>query len=965
MRRSIGLFGMSMLLLSAVLLGSCGSSSTTLPETDTETTEQDTDKPAESETEEPVTPGYVYPEGEYDAFLPLFGNRSDFFAQGERSGDYIPEIDLASDGRYIQTRGAMEISSPRTFASVDRPYSQAMHVNTDAYVVNYEYAGDYRAAGYSIIGHSGSFNKNENFLVKTDLVQARADGSRDGLWDSLVLVKSLIDSNSRRYLAPDIKTGNWFIGFAEPEMFREGLYCKAFRNLWEEKYVEDFEDPHTEPRTAFMGARLSVWTHTNAIKMYRSYLNSKDPDFENFYIAPHSTLAYRKLGVFDGYVHMMGTGLVKTVTGQTWSNTMENAFRYEGHSVTDPFINGLLDYGTYLDAADYYGADLYALCDPMSDTSNGRNEAYWRQLCHHQLVASLMYPEINHWELIWTNRSFVNVSQSYRSEQLNIHNALLEISGAPYELTAGTPGITYLLGDSLTWQDTNKEWGLDPYDGFWGVSAPLLYDGILMRTKAMELITKPEDLKDVSVLIVSYDNQKPLYEELNAAIADWVKAGGSLLVLGGPDAYIGIPEAYWNEEGKGGSPVGNLLMHMGLNGITPKTLNEKSELNYSRDGQTFDASSMKTEHGPFTYCFEGTGFDSILTTASGKTVGLETPVGRGNLILVGLPTHDFGDSVTGGDLLRTLVEAALEYTDYEYRASDDFIVRRGNYTAVYALKDSVRLTGRYVNIFSDDLEILTDPVIAKGESALLRRIDGAGDAPEVCYAGGFLVEGSLKQTAAETSFEIYAAENALIPIRIQAPAELYPTSVRVTYGDTTVRAASAWDDASHSLLVSVYSTPTSHAAVRVEWGEAKDRVQDSAYTLAAEYTVNASGTDAPFIVKSTGKSTATNRYCDKDWEIVWKFDVSAYENLQLAVSLVNNYILEVSEDGEHWIEVANYSLVSSTRASGTNQTVITVSTASLGIGSDLYVRLRNTDPNQGWGGAVSKFEFYELRDREP
>ena len=958
-----GICTAALLLLAALLLGACGSS-VPAPETDTGKTDPETDPaPVESETEEPARTGYVYPDEEYDAYLDLFGNRSDFFAPGQYSGDYAVEIDGTSDGRYTQSRGAVEITSPRTFASVDRPYSPTMHVNTDAYVVNHEYASDYREAGYSIIGHSGSFNKNENFLVKTSLVQAHANGTRDGLWDSLVLVKSLIESNSRRYLAAQIKTGNWFIGFAEPEMFREGLYCDAFKGLWEEKYEENFEDPHTEPRTAFMGARLSVWTHTNAIKMYMSYLNARDPSFSNFYIAPHSTLAYRKLGVFDGYVHMLGTGLVHTVTGQTWSNTMENAFRYEGRSVTDPFINGLLDYGTYLDAADYYDVDFYALCDPMSDTANGKNEGYWRLMCHQQLVASLMYPEINRWELIWTNRSFVNVSQSYRSEQLNIHNALLEISGAPYELTAGTPGITYLLGDSLTWQDTNKTWGLDPYDGFWGVSAPLLYDGILMRTKAMELITKPEDLKDVSVLIVSYDNQKPLYEELNVAIAQWVKAGGSLLILGGPDAYCDIPEAYWNQDGKGGSPVGNLLMHLGLGSIGLQTLDEKSALNYVREGQSFDASPLQTDYGQFTYCFTGTGFQPILKTASGRTVGLETGVGRGNVILVGLPTYAFGDSAKAADLLRTLVQAALEYTDYDYVTSDSYVVTRGEYTAVYGLKDSVKLTGRYVNIFSDDLEIRVDPVVAKGEAALFRRIDAPGDAPALCYAGGFLVEGTLRQTADETSLEVYAAENALIPIRIQAPAQLYPTAVTATYGSLTVRAASAWDESTHSLLVSVYSTPTNHALVRVTWGGAGDRIGDSAFTLAASYTVNSAGTDAPFIVSNTGSANGSNRYCDKDGVIVWKFDVSSYENLQLAISVVNNYILEVSDDGENWIEVADYSKISSTRASGTNQSVVTVSTAALGIGSDLYVRLRNTNPNAGWGGAVSLFEFYELTDK--
>ena len=939
------------------------SSETTDPGTGTET-----DK--ESETGTPVDRYYTYPEGEYESPLSVFGNRADNFAPGQRTLSNLVSFDYDTlEKVYIQERDEITIDGPRTFASVDRPYSPAMHVNVDAYVVNSEYSATYKAAGYDLIGHSGSFNKNELFSNKRDYLQVDAKGDNSKFWNSIVLNKSVVDSFKRTRLSYDIKTANWFIGFVEPEQFREGVYGKVYKNLWEIKYGEDWSDPMADIDSLFKSERLNVWTHTNAIKMYVDYLCGKDPSFTNFYIAPHSTLAYSLLNVTDGYVHMMGTGLVKTVTGQTWSNTMENAFRYCGQSVRNFFINGLLDYGTYIDAADYYGADLYALCDPMSDTAYSKPEDYWRDLCHHQLVSSLMYPEINRWELIWTNRSFMNVSADYRSEQLNIHNALLDISGKEFTLKAGTPGITYLLSDTLSWQTTASMRAESAYDGFWGVTAPLMYDGILMRTRAMELIEKPEDLEGVTLLIVSYDNQKPLYEEVNSAIADWVKAGGTLLLLGGPDQYVNVSDAFWSKSGKGDSPNGNLLMHLGLDQIKLSTLKKSGTLVWSDDASASYASGINlgkitVGNDSFTYAVSGDGYESLIKTSNGDDVAFKASVGDGQVIMCGLSTTDYSDSTDTANLLRALVKTALENTEYDYVTSDAYVVERGNYTAVHPLKGQYRLSGRYIDIFTPDLKVVDDPVVSEGASALFYKVESAPDSPTLYYAGGFYAPEDVKHSESSSSIKLYAAENALIPIRFAPSKDLYPVKVTMTYGDSTDEqpVAVTWDETTHTLLCTVYTIPTMPAHVTVEWGDASHLISNTRYELVREYSVKQGGTDEPFIILNTGDANGTQRYCDKDAVIEWCYDVSDCEGLQVAVSLVSNYVLEVSPDGENWHTVADYSKISAERASGTNHTVVNISAGAYGIEDELYVRLSNTNKSAGWGGAMSKIAFYSLVD---
>ena len=955
-------------LLCALSIWICACGTTDTPsETKDDTSEsKDPSQNTETETETKMDQNpYAYPEGEYEALLEVFGKWEDNFAPGERTLTGLTEYTYDGTNHvYYQTRDAIEIDGPRTFASVDRPYSPAMHINTDAYVVGSLDADNYKAAGYEIIGHSGSFNKNSSFATKKDYHQQDENGSTDGFWNSLVLNKKVVESVNRTRLAFDVKSSTWFIGFVEPEMFRGGLYAPVYKDLWELKYQTEWEDPNDNVDATFMAERLNVWTHTNAIRMYMSFLTGKNPDFNNFYIAPHSTLAYTLLDVTDGYVHMMGTGIVKTVTGQTWSNTMENSFRYQGKSVQDPFINGLLDYGTYLDAADYYGADFYALCDPMSDTASSHEEAYWRNLCHHQLVASMMYPEINRWELIWTNRSFMSVSPEYRSEQLAIHNALLDISGASFKLTAGTPGITYLLSDTLSWQNNKKSaWAENAYNGFWGVAAPLLYDGIPLRTRAMELITSAKDLEGVSVLIVSYDNQKPLYENVNEGIADWVKKGGTLLLLGGPDAYVDVSDAFWNQNGKGGSPNGNLLSHLGLESIKLETLNKSGTLSWVYTGLSASADFSKITVGQdaFTYKLSGTGFEPVLTTSNGDVVAAHATAGLGNVYICGMSTTDFSDSREGAELLRSLVDLSLTSTEYTYETADAFVAERGDYVAVYPINGSYRLSGRYVNIFSNDLEILVDPVIKQGESALLYKMEEPDDQPVLCYAGGIYEAKDVELTDHSSSITVKAADNALIPIRFTAPEGLYPVEVTTDYGNGNLQsAATRWDAATNSLLVNVYTIPTNPATVTVTWGDKAHLISNKVYALAAEYSVKQNGTDTPFIVENTSQANGSNRYCDKDAYIIWRFDVSDYDGLQVEVSLSSNYVLQISPDGQNWQTVADYSKLSDVRASGTNSTLVNISAAAYDVSDTLYLRLSNTSPTGSWGGAVSKIAFYQL-----
>jgi hypothetical protein len=440
------------------------------------------------------------------------------------------------------------------------------------------------------------------------------------------------------------------------------------------------------------------------------------------------------------------------------------------------------------------------------------------------------------------------------------------------------------------------------------------------------------------------------------------------LYLGGPDEYLTIPEAWWNQDGKGGSPTANLLAHLGVAGnISVKTyeggvkaLNWKGG-DTDADAKNFSDGTLKVGGDAFTYCYEGSGFETLLETTDGQAIGITFEVGSGTVLMVGLSTTDYSDSQAGADLMRMLTAKATESTSFDYVTSDTFVVERGDYVAVYPFKGSYQLTGTYVNIFTHNLAVEINPIVAEGEAALYLRVKDTAslDFPIVAFSGG-KVE-SINETEGKTTIVLSAAENAIIPICITAPEGYTPRDVLAVYKTGEALTEQIWDEATRTLTIRVFTTPKNPATVTVNWDKNGKTLTDMGYK-SITLTSNNNGTDAPYIHYSTGKADGTKRYTDDAAEIIWKFDIDDFRGLVVGVQLSQNYILEVSGDGESWTEVINYSKISSYRTDGgTNDSVATILVGSYeDIGGTLYIRLRNTAQKGGWGGAVKSFTFQYL-----
>ena len=146
--------------------------------------------------------------------------------------------------------------------------------------------------------------------------------------------------------------------------------------------------------------------------------------------------------------------------------------------------------------------------------------------------------------------------------------------------------------------------------------------------------------------------------------------------------------------------------------------------------------------------------------------------------------------------------------------------------------------------------------------------------------------------------------------------------------------------------------------VNVHWG-----TEASVGSAAYEYfklAVNNADQDKPYIVRDTSSARDNCRYTDGDAELVYRFDISDYQSSLFALAVYSNYLIEASPDGETWFTAADFSAESPTRATALNTAVRVVNPADYGITDEIYIRLRNTDPSEGWGGALTEITVQYL-----
>ncbi|MBR0442957.1 MAG: hypothetical protein IIX15_01315, partial [Clostridia bacterium] len=769
------------------------------------------------------------------------------------------------------------------------------------------------------------------------------------------------------------------IVFEEPDMFAETGYSKAFKQEWENYYGEPWQDQTSSPEAMIKSMRLKVYLIDRLMTEISDRMRIEYPDTK-IYLASHSTNSYNSIGIASGLNHYINSGIYDGLIGQTWTDTVGVGLMQNGTEIRYGYMMGALEYASY--AQTVGDGMFFALADPVGDgITKGKVESDYYDRYYATIVSQLMQPEINRFEVMpWPNRCFEQGSQDYRMVQLNVIAAVTEASGKAATVSAGTPGITYLISDSHSWQyDPTGKWALNSESGLLGVTLPLLTDGIPLKVGSMEMIDEPSDLADIELLLLSFDCQKPLSSEVCEAIAEWILNGGTCLYVGGHDRFEESEYEWWAEYG---SPLQALLDMMEADiTVTMPEIDSNVDIVWAQDETVMG--SLAKKYNTYTAAFEGEG-QAIMTLGTSKKaeiVGLDREIGEGRIVLVGLPSAMYAEMQGGTELMRKLVAYACQYTDYEYSPASLLWMKRGNIVAAHSIGKENYIGGRFVNLFDSELAVTSGYTLAAGESALLYDVTDLDlSVPRLGFSGGTVT--SVEETADQTVYKVLSPTGIYVASTLLCRDGLYPQKITVTNykGNLEVPYAYAWKGAEDALLIQARGDAMDNIVITVEWGSTPIKDCEPTFPTFSEfepldpdYQVTYAGwenktyllnKETPksadeFVVVDTSSANHEIKYCDKQKEIIYKFDLNKYPHLVAVMFLEQNYLLQVSTDGENWKTIQNFELVNGFRDYGAHKATVAVASDKYAKDCDyMYVRLANSDVTQGHGGSISKLIIY-------
>ena len=744
------------------------------------------------------------------------------------------------------------------------------------------------------------------------------------------------------------------IALEEPEIWRNCGYSQAFKDEWKAYYGEEWQDQSTSAEAMYKSSKLKVYLWERFLNTLISRTKEAFPDVK-VVVATHSVLSYNAIGIIAGVSEYGKLEGMDGMIGQTWSNTVAVPVPYNGASQTRRFEAGYIGYASFVDSV---GEDqmLFTLSDPYADYADASWD-YYEDTYKKTLVAQLLQQDVFRYEeTLWLDRSFTkNVPSEYRTLQMGVFNTLPMMAGKESTLYAGTPGISVGISDTLSWQYDGKYMACNNTNqGFYGLTVPLLEKGLPISITSLDNVKTADDLKDVKVLVVSYDIMKPLSEDTNKAIADWVKAGGVLLYVGGDDDYSrDVPGEWWAKAGT--TPVQNLFEHLGLN-VETTTFDLMDALLWKGDAGYGDSLNETFVLGnEYTHAYEGTGFDPMIVAAD-CNIGIEASVGSGKVLAVGLPSSTYSEA-DGAAKIVDLVKYAVHFTDMEYVESNLLAIQRGDFIAAETLAEGQTLTGNFVDIFDSTLPVLTEKVMEADSSALLLDISGLleADTPKLAHLGGSK-QGQVTETADRTTYSLYGPEGSTTSARLLGNGK-YPQKITVTkdgqrYGDVVT----LWDKDTNSLLVQINHDSVDVMTVEVEWGDTPVESTPEYTLVTLDMNTNEKNEDAEFLYDDHGTTTRAYRYCKYDGTLTYRFDREKYTDAFVTMDVFFNYVVEVSNDNQNWTKVADYRDIDPEYTeSSTNRVKITIFSPD-DAASEMYVRLSNTDPDKEFGGGIRNLE---------
>jgi len=485
------------------------------------------------------------------------------------------------------------------------------------------------------------------------------------------------------------------IHLEEPEFWVRGGYSEGFKREWRSYYGEDWQPPHSSVDAQWRASKLKYFLYRRALQQVFDYVqdyNRRTGRKVRCYVPTHSLLSYAQIRIVSPESSLGRLNGCNGYIAQVWSDTARAANLYRGVLRERTFEAAFLEYGAMQNLVRATGRTVWYLNDPVGD-GVGQDWDYYRGCWESTLVASLFQPDVWQYEVApWPERAFGGrcpvkdkpqerepMPPAYATELQTAINALNDMRQPNAEWDCGTQGIGLAVSDSLMFQRGDPAPSDSRLSHVFGLALPFLKRGMPLTPVQLENVTVPGYLDGFRLLLLSYHGQKPLSPDVHAPLADWVRRGGTLVVVDDDsDPYNAVRE-WWNSDG--------------------------------RDYKT-----------PREHLFERLGLP-----AAGEPL---RPVGKGAVLWLRENPAKIAQSAESEAALIRAVKDAATRSHLPWQETNYLLLRRGPYVIAAGLDESgtqepKTLTGRFVNLFDPDLRLSESVTLKPSSRLFLLDVDGS------------------------------------------------------------------------------------------------------------------------------------------------------------------------------------------------------------------------------------------------
>ncbi len=680
---------------------------------------------------------------------------------------------LPSQGRESRAGSGAVFAEAKTIFQTDRPYQPRMGIAVDGVIVHLHNGGMSAARDAIHVWQAEDFCVGRMFFADSDGANEYWNGKWDGADHSGDIEQKahgeqIICAGVRPYMVPtagwirylqelteqSLQAGAVAILPEEPLAHAYAGYSESFKQLWAQHYGFPWQAQDSSALARFLTAQLKSKLYFDLeeklLQTTRAYTGKAGTD-ASFIIPIHSIYGNIAGQLIAPLGHSVSLDDVDGCIGQIWTGPVNWALNQ--YSSDDKSFFGsayaLYDYFTQLTI----GTDkkLWLLVDPVEDNPNHTWSEFseWYQHC---VAAMLLMPEVDSYEVMpWPDRIFLPgfdmgggtpAPQDFRKTVLAITQALQEMPlGGQWRLMASeeiSSGIAVAIADTAMWQN----WTPNKLQGIYGQLMPLIERGVPVSACVLERAADESYMSSHKVIVVSYEDFKPVSEEMNTALAAWVRRGGVLVLLGNSNDDLDRSDTFWWQQLGFASPMHHLVNELG-----------------------------------------GTGPGSWR-------------VGSGYVMRDETSPSAFADTNTASQVYLPLIDWAVQHSAAGHRLATPgyFMMRRGPFVIANARQKPVSAGGKFIDIFDPDLPVVDGIHLAQGASGLFRDVTdilAGGGPPVVLHATHRLM--SQQSDAASLQFVVKGPAETPAVVRIFTGGRQIASMTAVDSSGKTVEVTSAAD----------------------------------------------------------------------------------------------------------------------------------------------------------------------------